>query len=86
MEGDLIGAFAAAVTAFLYAQRREATWSTALVTLKLVMCVMELLIDAPSLPGADASVIDAGWKRCAEVRLVESVITVPSACFPCESW
>ncbi len=51
-----------------------------LCTLDVFMHVVLLLDAARPLPGMDASVMDAGWKRCKAVRLPQNVAKVRALC------
>ena len=78
MAGDLIGASAGAVAALLDPPARKAcTWlRIAYVVLDVFTRVLMLLDAASSLPDLDATIVDAGWKRCREVALPQSITKV----------
>ena len=78
LDGDLIGATAGAMAALRRAPAVvDAPWlQYALLTLDTFTFVPMLLDAARSLPGIDASVADAVWKRCREVQLPQNLIKV----------
>ncbi len=49
-----------------------------LMTLDMFMRAVSLLNVARTVPDMDVDVIDAGWKRCGEVRLPQNVAAVRS--------
>ena len=76
-DSDLIGASAGAMAALLRARPNGATWKDiAELILNLFSTVIILLEAAPSLPGFDAAVVDAGWERCGKVRLPQNIAKV----------
>lgn len=75
MAGDLIGSSAGAVTALLdhHARKAGAWLRIAYVVLDLFTRVLMLLDAASSLPDLDATIVDAGWQRCRDVALPQSM-------------
>lgn len=77
VDSDLIGALAGAVRLLLAARPNGGAW------LELAQLVLDpfvrvhALLHAASVRGdVDASVVDAGWKRCAELGIHDDVIKV----------
>ena len=69
-DGDLIGASTGAMAALLRARPHGVAWmDAASLTLDVYTNVLVLLTAAHLLPGPDAAVVDACWKRCGRSAL-----------------
>ena len=82
MDSDLIGASVGALAAYRRAGKavyRDAWLGPLMIALGVFMRIVSLLNVARTVPEVDASVIDAGWKRCGEVRLQQNVALVRSS-------
>ena len=81
VDSELIGASVGALAAYRRAGKdvhRNPWLGPLLMTLDVFLRIGTLLDVARSLSDMDASVIDAGWKRCGEVRLPQNAAEVGS--------
>ncbi len=77
VSSDLISASVGIVAALLRAPADGVMWlKAAMLTVDVFARVLLLLDAASALPELDAAVVNAGWKRCREVRLPQNLAKV----------
>jgi len=77
VDADLIGATADASAALLSVQPSDSSWlSTAQPVLDIIAYVLTMLEAASVIRDLDNAVVNAGWRRCREVRLPQNLLKV----------